>query len=89
MDMDLRHLLKRSPPTRAALSIFRQLRRARCGGMTVPAICWLLRKRFPPSTVAHGCVSLARMRAIVWTGGKTRTRQAGHAKVWRASRCGE
>jgi len=81
----LKAFLRRSPAGRAAFSIFRQVWTATHTGMTIPAVCWLLRERYPESTVVHDCTALARMRALVWTGGKTRTKQHGYAKVWRAA----
>lgn len=80
----LDHFLRRSPAARSALSIFRQVWFTTHSGMTVPAVCWLLRDRYSRSTVAHACVALARLRGMVWTGAMTRTRQNGMAKVWRA-----
>jgi hypothetical protein len=82
---DLDRYLRRSPCARAVLSICRQVSRTGCGGLTIPALCFLLRSRHPGSTVAHASVALVRLRALVWTGAVVRTRQAGHAKIWRAT----
>jgi len=77
--------IRRSPSARAALGIFRAVWQSTRTGMTVPAVCWLLGKRFSPSTVAHDCVSLARLWAIVLTGRKVRTPQRGTAREWSAA----
>jgi hypothetical protein len=80
----LAHYLSRSPPARAILSILRQVRRSGCGGLTVPGLVFLLRRRHAPSTIEHAALELIRLRAVVWTGAKTRTRQGGRACVWTA-----
>lgn len=82
---DLDSFLRRSPAGRAALAICRQVRRAGCGGLTIPAMCYLLRNRHSPSTIAHACVALVRLRALVWTGARVRTREHGSARLWRAA----
>lgn len=85
MSRDLTRYLKRSPAARAVVGILRQVRRANCGGLTVPGLCFLLRARFPASTVAHAALVLVRLRGLVWTGAVVRTRQTGHARLWRAA----
>lgn len=74
--------LNHSPPARAILSILRQVRRSGCGGLTVPGLVFLLRRRHAPSTIEHAALELIRLRAVVWTGAKVRTRQGGCACVW-------
>jgi hypothetical protein len=87
MPSDLSRLFRRSPAARAAWKIFQQLRDSGADhwrGMTIPAICWLLRDRFPKSTVSHECLTLARLGAIVRSGGPMRTRAGGWTWQWRA-----
>lgn len=82
---NLNTYLHRSPAARAALSIYRQLRHTNCGGMTFPAVCWLLSKRFPESTVAHALTQLHRFGCLRKTGGKVWTKKHGSAWVWKAA----
>lgn len=83
MNSDLQNLLRRSSAARAALGLFRAMFRARLGGLTVPAICYVLRARHPRSTIQHACLELHRLGAISWTGAWIKTRHYGRSKVWR------
>ena len=85
MPDDARQLLRRSPASRAVVGILRQVRTAGCGGLTVPGLCFLLRSRYSPSTIAHATVSLRRLGVLVWTGAVIRTHEDGKAKVWRTA----
>lgn len=84
MDQELRRLLNRSACARAIFGVYRTLARARCGGLTTPALIALFKGRFSASTVAHDRVSLARLRALAWDGTWRRTRNGRQARVWRA-----
>jgi hypothetical protein len=81
---ELSRFLHRSPEARASYGIFRALAVSHCGSITWPAICWLLRSRYPESTTAHALVSLARLGAIQQVGARIRTRAGGWARLWRA-----
>jgi len=82
---ELSRFVRRSPAARAVLGIFRQLKCSRCGSLAVPAVVWLLKCRYPESTIEHACTQLHRLGAIVWTGGTTKTRAGKTVKVWRAA----
>lgn len=76
-------LVAASPAARAAHGILATLAKCRCGGLTEPALEYLLRERHPASTVRGAMRRLVLAGDVVWTGGWAWWR--GHkAKVWRA-----
>jgi len=82
---DLHNLLHRSPAARAVVGVLRAVGKAKCGGLTIQGCCYVLRSRFPASTVAHACVSLRRLGVVCWAGVTVRTRHNRRAKLWRVT----
>lgn len=74
-------LTARSPAARASRAILAAVAQARCGGLTEPALEWLLRTRFPASTVRGAMRRLALAGVIVATGARRK-----RARVWTTTR---
>lgn len=81
---EVNRVLKRSPASRAALAILRTCWRATHTGLSVPQVCYLLRKRHPASTTQHAVCTLRRLGAVVSAGMSRRTRRWGRGEAWRA-----